>query len=235
MSEIHYIGNELEQFRHARNWKNYFGAIVRCYLGDRVLEVGAGIGGTTEFICDGTQEEWLCLERDPGMFLGLREKIGAGLLPACCSADKVDTISLPRSRVFDSILYIDVIEHIEKDAEELRSAYELLAPGGYLVVLVPAHQFVYSRFDKEIGHYRRYNKKSLLAVGPPGLQLERLVYLDSLGLVASLANRFFLRQAYPSLRQITVWDRWLIPLSKIADKLINYQTGKSLIAIWKKI
>jgi SAM-dependent methyltransferase len=234
MSEIPYIGNELELFQHARNWKNYFGGLLSPYLGARVLEVGAGIGGTTEFLCTGKQEKWLCLEPDPALYTDLKKKVDAGLLPACCSAVKGITQDLPRTEQFDAILYIDVIEHIEKDADELLSAYELLADGGYLIVLVPAHQFVYSPFDKAIGHYRRYNKRMLRTAGPAGLRLEKLVYLDSLGLMASVVNKLFLRQAYPTLPQITMWDKRLVPLSKIADKLIGYQTGKTLIGVWKK-
>jgi SAM-dependent methyltransferase len=234
MAEIPYIGNELEVFSHARNWKSYFGSRIKPYVKGRVLEVGAGLGGTTAVLCDGTQSEWICLEPDPALYEQLGKKLDDGELPACCSGIKGITTDLPTDRKFDAILYIDVIEHIEKDNDELRTASSLLADNGHLIVLVPAHQFVYSPFDKAIGHYRRYNKKMLRAAAPADLTLERLFYLDSTGLMASVVNKLFLKQSYPTLKQIVMWDRKLIPLSRIFDPLIGFQTGKALIAIWKK-
>jgi SAM-dependent methyltransferase len=234
MAEIPYIGNELEVFSHARNWKSYFGGKIKPYLRGKVLEVGAGLGGTTAVLCDGHEQEWLCLEPDPALYGELRKKTEEGELPSCCKAIKGVTADLPADRKFDAILYIDVIEHIEKDREELTRARDLLAKDGHLIVLVPAHQFVYSPFDKVIGHYRRYNKKMLRAAAPDGLRLERMFYLDSTGLMASIVNKLLLKQSYPTLRQIKMWDGKMIPVSRALDPLIGFRTGKALIAIWKK-
>ena len=233
MAEIPYIGNELELFSHATNWKNYFGGVLKPFLKGKVLEVGAGLGGTTAVLCDGTQPKWVCLEPDPALFEELNKKLGSGQLPACCIGIKGISGELRKDEKYDTILYIDVIEHIEKDGDELLTAKSLLAPGGHLIVLVPAHQFVYSPFDKAIGHYRRYNKKMLRSVAPPGLSLQKMVYLDATGLMASIVNKLFLKQPYPTLDQVKMWDKRLIPVSRIMDRIINYQTGKTLIAIWK--
>jgi SAM-dependent methyltransferase len=233
MAEIPYVGNELELFMHARNWKNYFGSFLRGYLSGRVLEVGAGIGSTTGFLCDGTQEKWLCLEPDPVLYGELTKKIAAGQFPSCCSAIKGTTRDLPKEEKYDAILYIDVIEHIEKDGEELAYARELLADGGHLIVLVPAHQSLFSPFDKAIGHYRRYNKKMLRAAAP-GLPLVKMIYLDSVGLFASGVNKLFLKQSYPTLKQINLWDKNMVPVSRVTDILTNHQLGKTLVGIWKK-
>ena len=234
MAEIPYIGNELELFMHARNWKNYFGSFLRGYLNGKVLEVGAGIGSTTGFLCDGTQEKWLCLEPDPTLYAELAKKLAEGSFPACCSAVKGITRDLPKEEKYNAILYIDVIEHIEKDGEELAYARELLADGGYLIVLVPAHQSLFSPFDKAIGHYRRYNKKMLRASAPPGLPLVKMIYLDSMGLIASGVNKLFLKQSYPTLKQINLWDKNMVPVSRVTDILTNHQLGKTLVGIWKK-
>jgi SAM-dependent methyltransferase len=219
---------------HAQNWKNYFGSHLRGYLTGRVLEVGAGIGSTTGFLCDGKQDKWLCLEPDPGLYDELAKKIADHDLPPCCSSFKGITRDLPKEEKYDAILYIDVIEHIEKDAEELAYAKELLSEGGHLIVLVPAHQSLYSPFDKAIGHYRRYNKKMLRAAAPPGLPLVKMIYLDSLGLFASAVNKLFLKQSYPTLKQISFWDKKIVPVSRFTDILIRHRTGKTLVAVWKK-
>jgi len=100
MAEIPYIGNELELFMHARNWKNYFGSFLRGYLKGKVLEVGAGIGSTTGFLCDGTQEKWLCLEPDPTLYAELAKKLADGSFPSCCSAIKGITRDLPKEEKY---------------------------------------------------------------------------------------------------------------------------------------
>jgi len=235
MAEITYIGNELELFQHAATWKRYYANILKPYIKENVLEVGAGIGSTTEYLCDGSPAKWLCLEPDPSLFEKLQQKIQKKELPSCCYAIKGIISDLQEDMKFDTILYIDVIEHIENDAAELQQAKEILSEGGHLIVLVPAHQSLFSPFDKTIGHYRRYNKKRLLSAIPKDLQHRKLVYLDSIGLLASLMNKFFLRQDYPTSKQINFWNKVMVPISKTTDRFVNYKLGKTLIGIWKKI
>lgn len=233
MSEIPYIGNELELFSHATNWKRYFGGVLKPYFGRKVLEVGAGLGGTTAALCDGGQDKWVCLEPDPVLFAELETRAETGQLPSCCVAQKGITGDLDADDRYDTILYIDVIEHIEKDARELAVAKRLLADKGHLIVLVPANQFLFSPFDKAIGHYRRYNRKMLRQAAPEGLLLKKMVYLDCAGFMASVVNKLFLRQSYPTIEQVRMWDNSLIPLSRVADVIIGHTIGKSLIAIWQ--
>jgi SAM-dependent methyltransferase len=135
---------------------------------------------------------------------------------------------------FDTIVYIDVLEHIEKDSEELSEAARHLRPGGHIIVLSPAHQRLYSPFDAAIGHFRRYNRSSLRAVSPVDLTLIRMRYLDSVGLLASLANSLFLRQSMPHKGQLQFWDNWIVPVSRVLDPLLFYSAGKTIIGIWRK-
>ena len=126
------------------------------------------------------------------------------------------------------------IEHIELDAEELRVAATRLSPAGAVVVLSPAHQWLYTPFDKAIGHFRRYSRTTLAGLSPPGLELVRLRYLDSVGLLASLSNALLLRQAMPTMRQVAFWDRVLVPVSTVVDPLSGYRLGKSVLAVWRR-
>ena len=233
MHEIAYAGRELELFQNATVWKSYVGTILRPYLLDNVLEVGAGIGGTTPFLCDGTQRRWVCLEPDPQLYAVLKQKIDDGVLPSCCVPVKGITIDLPQNEKYNAVLYVDVIEHIENDYEELKRAKSLLLPGGHLIVLVPAHQFLFSEFDAAIGHHRRYNKRLLRQVVPTDMELVTLRYLDSCGFFASLAKKIFLRREYPTLKQVRFWDKHLVGISTVTDKLSAYKFGKSLVGIWK--
>jgi len=229
-----YIGKELELFEKAHHWKAYYGNILKPYLKGDVLEIGAGIGGTTISLCDGSQNTWLCLEPDQQLASRILEKINQKKIPSFCEVETIYSNELPADALFDAILYMDVIEHIEHDDQELMTAYRHLKPGGALIVLVPAHQFLYTPFDKKIGHFRRYSKKRLLQAVPKELKKEKLLYLDSVGLSASLANKLLLHSAMPSENQIKVWDNYMVPLSKFVDPIFGYTVGKSVLGIWKK-
>jgi SAM-dependent methyltransferase len=225
MSQYTYEGSELDLFADARVWKSNLRRQLAPFLGPEVLEVGAGFGGTTRFLCKGNHRRWVCLEPDDALASRLAASIAEGSLPSCCQVSVGTTADLPDDS-FDTILYIDVVEHIEHDAEELARAAALLKPGGHLAVLSPAHQWLYTPFD--------HSKRSLAALSPPGLDRVRLRYLDTAGLLASLGNRLVLNSAMPSPRQIAFWDRYLVRASHILDPLLNYQLGKSVLGIWKR-
>lgn len=227
-----YIGNELEIFEHARNWKAYYGSFIKPMLGKQVAEIGAGLGGTTTALCDGTQESWLCVEPDQQLTNEIERKIKEGILPAICKS--FTGYSSDVEKQVDSILYIDVIEHIEDDKAELLQAAKLLKEGGCLFIIVPAHQSLYSPFDKMIGHYRRYSRQSLKEVVPASLEIQKLYYLDSAGYFASLVNKLFLKQTMPTLKQVKFWDRFIVPVSKITDRILGFSFGKSVLLVAKK-
>ena len=143
--------------------------------------------------------------------------------------------SLPSRERFDTILYIDVLEHIERDREELEQATEFLNPDGHLIILAPAHQWLFSPFDTAVGHFRRYSRRSLLRLGPSGMRVVQTRYLDSVGLLASLANRLLLRNALPTAGQIRVWDSYMVPCSQFFDPMIRYKFGKAVIVVWRRL
>jgi ubiquinone/menaquinone biosynthesis C-methylase UbiE len=228
-----YPGDELVLFQHATNWKKYFSRQINPFIKGNVLEVGAGIGATTLLLNDGSANQWLMLEPDEKMSVSLKKKIENKQLPGNCQLQTgtIDNIT----STFDTIIYIDVLEHIENDAEEIKKAATLLNTSGYIVVLSPAFQFLYSPFDKTIGHCRRYNRKMLRNITPGGLQENNIRYYDTVGYFAALMNKWLLRQKYPTVNQVRFWDKWMVPVSKVTDKLCLHSFGKSIIAVWKKI
>jgi len=234
-SEFSYSGTELDQAALAINWKAYFASRLTPYVIGRVLEVGAGLGGTTIRLRNSRQASWLCLEPDPKLASRLESTLRENSSFVPTSVVNGDITSLHADQQFDCILYIDVLEHIEADAEELARAAAHLAPEGVLVVLCPAFPILFSQMDYALGHFRRYTKSTLSAVFPPGLQRREVFYLDSLGMIASLANRLFLRQSAPNEKQVKFWDGWIIPLSRgFLDRLLAYSIGRSVIAVYSK-
>lgn len=229
-----YLGNELELFAHASNWKAYWAAHVGPFLGRDVLDVGAGLGATARTLAPGRAGRWVCLEPDLDFVQELTSQRDRGDLPARCEVLAGTTRGEHDLGEFDTVLYMDVLEHIEDDAAELRQAAALLRLGGHLVVLAPAHGWLFTPFDAAIGHFRRYTKRSLLALAPPGLTPVVARYLDAAGLLASLGNRLWLRSAMPTARQIALWDRGLVPISRWLDRPTGYHLGKSVLVVWTR-
>jgi SAM-dependent methyltransferase len=227
-----YVGTELELFAKATNWKSYYASRISRWIRGSVLEVGAGLGGTTRVLMNEAVSSWVCLEPDAALVAKITDW-----------SDRLDASVRPRPTVgfiedldpaerFDCILYIDVLEHIEDDRAELVRAASRLAPGGCLVVLAPAHQFLFSEFDRQIGHFRRYDRHMLRAIRPQRLREEDCFYLDSAGTLLSLANRLLLRSDAPTEAQIAIWDRAVVPVSRVLDAILGYRVGKTVIVVW---
>jgi SAM-dependent methyltransferase len=229
-----YVGSELDLFAEVHNWKEYWASQLRPFVQGDILEVGAGIGSNTRLLdVAGGSGRWVCLEPDPELLAQLTRNIRQSQAPRSYETLR-GTLESLSGRRFDTIVYIDVLEHIENDFGELNRAASCLRSGGRLIVLSPAHQRLFSPFDAAIGHFRRYNRKTLRAISPAGLRLERMRYLDCAGLSLSAANRLFLRQSMPTKAQLQFWDLWIVPLSRVFDKLFRYSLGKTIIAIWRR-
>ncbi len=226
--QFRYSGAELRLFERARRWKSYWMEQIGTFVRGDVLEVGAGIGANTRLLSRFGHGEWLCLEPDAELIRCIQSPAGGRRLRF---EGRVG--DLPDMKFFDTILYIDVLEHIEDDREELVRAKQHLRPDGSLIVLSPAWPFLFSPFDTAIGHYRRYTRKSLRAIAPAGMTEQRMAYLDSFGLLASAANRWFLRSRMPGEQQILFWDRMLVPVSMFLDSRLGWRLGKSILAIWQ--
>jgi 2-polyprenyl-3-methyl-5-hydroxy-6-metoxy-1,4-benzoquinol methylase len=234
MKPYRYIGEELDVFALASNWKTYVRGVVGEYLTGDVLEVGAGIGGTTWVLCDGRQRSWTCLEPDGDLLAALLRRTAASPLPIRPRVIAGTVSDLPPTPSYDAIIYIDVLEHIEDDAGELVRACAMLRPGGRLVVLSPAHQCLFAPFDAAIGHFRRYNRAMFVRLTPRTAALESLRYLDSAGMLLSAANRLILRSNRPTKTQIQLWDRWFVAMSRRIDGVFGWRLGKSLLGVWRR-
>jgi SAM-dependent methyltransferase len=233
-SETPYIGGELELFFLATNWKRYIKAEIGKYLVGDVLEVGAGIGGTTAALHEGTTRRWVCLEPDAGHAKHLRTLITKRRDHETTNVIVGSLRSLAERPSFDCVLYVDVLEHIQDDRHQIESAARLVRTGGHIVILSPAHRWLFSEFDRKIGHLRRYDKQQLRSLMPSGWIEKKIVYLDSIGVLLSLGNVLVLRQSMPSRLQIALWDRFCVPLSRVVDRIFLGKLGKSVLVVWHK-
>jgi SAM-dependent methyltransferase len=233
VSEFRYVGSELGLFGAVQNWKSYWSRQIRPFLKGDILEVGAGIGSNTQFLDPGGSGRWVCLEPDPQLADQLVQKLTETKTRRAYETI-CGTLQSVAGDQFDTIVYIDVLEHIENDREELAAAAALLRAGGRLIVLSPAHQCLFTPFDAAIGHFRRYDRPMLRSISPSSLRLDQVWYLDSVGLLLSAANRLFLRQSMPTKAQLSFWDRCVVPISRILDRCFVGSMGKTIVGIWRR-
>ena len=226
MSKIDYEGWELEHFDNSNNFRNYQNDLFKKHLRGHAAEVGPGNGENLQIYKDKVEILEL-YEPSKILYDNLISKFGS---------DKKfiinnEVFSL-KENTYDSILYLDVLEHIENDHQEIMKAFNSLKEGGKLIINVPAFQHLYSNFDKDVKHFRRYNKKTLLNLIKNLNYLSyELKYYDSLGYILSLMSKLFTKNYKNNFnKKIKIWNS-LIPLSKILDTLIFHSFGKSLILI----
>lgn len=229
---MNYVGTELEVFRDAVRWKAYWSAVAKPFVRGRVLDVGCGLGVNADHLWNERIKAYTFLEPDAALLAQVPENVNAAAAVRNEFIHGTTRDLLGRS--FDTLLYIDVLEHISDGKEELRRAADLLAPGGHLIILVPAFQILFSRFDTAIGHHRRYDRALLKAEIPPELERLQMRYLDSAGFLLSLGNKLLLRQGTPTSGQIRFWDRTIVPISRVTDKFVGHGFGRSLLSISRK-
>ena len=234
MADFKYAGSELDLFAAVHNWKTYWSNRIRPYVTGDVLEVGAGIGSNTPYLDSGDNGRWVCLEPDAELASQLTTNLERSGKKRTYETITGTLQDLDSNLRFDTILYIDVLEHIEDDRAELANAASRLEVGGRIIVLSPAHQGLFTPFDAAIGHFRRYNRQMLRRISPPDLLLDRLFYLDSAGLVLSGANLLLLRQSMPTTSQLRVWDKFVIPISRVLDRFLFNSVGKSIVGVWQR-
>ncbi len=210
--------------------KNYNGFLINDILSYRtsdkkLLDFGSGVGTYTHILKDRGLEV-SCIEIDPPM----REKLIADGLQTYA-----DITELPDNSI-DYIYSLNVLEHIENDGEILKVIYQKMSRDGIFYLYVPAFNSIYTQHDKRLGHYRRYTKKSLIPLAEAaGFKIAKSYYVDSLGFFATLLFKFIGNpQGDISTKSITIYDKWIFPLSKVLDIFFKPFFGKNLTLILKK-
>jgi len=187
----------------------------------RVLDFGAGTG-TYARHARALGYAVVCVELDDH----LRDRLTEDCFVVSSGLDAVPEMSQ------QAVYSFNVLEHIENDQGSLRELFRVMAPGGRLLLYVPAFPVLFSAFDHRVGHVRRYRRAELLArVQTAGFEVDRCVYADSLGFAASLAYRIFSRGTSGALRPgaVRAYDRFLFPLSRRLDGLLQHRFGKNLV------
>ncbi|MBT8520001.1 class I SAM-dependent methyltransferase [Polynucleobacter paneuropaeus] len=193
-----------------------------------VLEFGAGIGTLAKLMESKTGIKPDCIEIDPK----LQEILQTRQLTVYPSLSKIQ-------KKYDLIYTSNVLEHIENDIDSLKEIHSSLSDGGILSIYVPAFMFLYSKFDKRIGHVRRYELQELRKkVSDSGFQILVSQYPDSLGFFAWLLSKYSKdkNDEIGSTKKLIFYDKYLYPISQCLDRLgLRFILGKNILLIAKKV
>ena len=230
MGNMKYPGKELEIFDKATIWRKFIYALTKKFLSDGMLEIGAGLGSFTANYYKNLQKIVLT-DLDEENIKILKKKF---------SEEKNITINSKRINElegkFNTIIYLNVLEHIKNDLDEINSALNKLNTGGHLIILVPAHQNLFSKFDEAIGHHKRYNIEFFKFNKFENAKIQKLLFLDLVGYILYFLNKiFFKEEVYPSKLKILLWDKIFSPITIVLDYITRYKFGKNILCIYKKI
>lgn len=227
-----YAAEDLETIREARRYGAHVFDLFRPHIGRRVLEVGCGIGTMSQKLASvadiivGIEPNAACIER---VEAAMRHEPKFSLRP--CHLEECDVREL-RSHRFDTVYCVNVLEHIEDDVAALRMFGEVIVPGGRVLIFVPAVAAAYGPLDAELGHHRRYSKKSLSRVfAAAGLELTMLRYTNPIGLVGWLYNAHVSKARVHSLAQVRLFERFVAPWALPLERVLPPPIGLSLMAV----
>jgi SAM-dependent methyltransferase len=237
MANTQHIRDPLEEVRKRRLIIDRLDAWlmeeIRPYVGCRVLEVGCGHGNWIQHFLD--REVVAALDKDPGSVTLVQARFKGHSNFRAYTHDICDpaTEDLHQLRP-DTVVSLNVLEHIEDDVRALRNMTTLLTEGGTLVLVVPAHQRLYGTMDRSIGHVRRYCKADLATkLSLVGLSVERQWYVNVLGVLGWWINGHILRQVVPPTGQLR-WFNSLVPLLAWAERRVRPPFGLSLISVARR-
>lgn len=231
----------LELFAHSGSYNRFLWRRLRS-LGPprgRVLEVGCGIGNITHFLLAEPEVEAVhALDPDPAYVETVRRELGCSRLTlSACSLEAFRPPAFPEGSdgLYDAIVSSNVLEHIEDDRQAMRDFARLLRPGGVVLLLVPAHRWLYSDLDRNLSHYRRYRRRDLQELADvAGLRLEQARHFNPVGVLGWWLNGKVLRRAVLPAGQLRLYSRFAVPLSVLADRLNPFPLGISLLARFVK-
>jgi SAM-dependent methyltransferase len=225
------IGHEtLKTFSLAHNYNLWIINLFAPFIGNNILEIGSGIGNLTYYLqhfgkmsCVDISDYYLAhMHIDYPDITFYKYDV---------SDDAIQTL---KKKQFDTVVCVNVLEHVANDRKALDNLFAILKPGGRLLLYVPALQFLYGSVDKNLLHYRRYNKKSLdTMLRQVGFSVEKIFYSNFIAIAGWYFNSRIQRKKELSYWQTMLFDKFA-PIFEKIEKRVKPPVGMCLIAIARK-
>ncbi len=228
-----YTVADQQRMTKAKRYFDWQSDLSKAQLGRRILEVGCGLGNFTERLLDrelvvGIDIDPHCIQHHRTRFAGqpqIRSRVLDALDPAF--------LELRHERI-DSIVCLNVLEHIEQDQTVLERMQQVLPSGGRVVLMIPAFMALYGPIDHHLGHYRRYTRASLIETAArAGLRPRDIRYMNTAGFFGWWLNSKMGRQQQ-SEAQIATFDNYVVPVMARVEGWVRPPFGQSLFAVLEK-
>ncbi len=229
LAGVDYGGEYLEAQRSLKRYRAWVLAELAPYIGETVAEIGAGLGSYTEALLEFAQRLDL-VEPSRKLLPKLTRRFG--------DADKVTVFPetaetwlrrMPEN-TYDTLVMINVLEHIKDDSEVLHGVFRVLRPGGHVVLFVPALPFLFSPVDRLVGHYRRYRIEELKArTRTAGFEIVMARYFDLLGVVPWWIVHTVMGVTRFHGDLLAVYDSIGVPTTRLLERLIAPPIGKNVV------
>jgi len=237
-----WLSGELEEFELS-NYRKYQFELIAKYLGENILEIGSGDRSFTNQILKHSKQRERIISIEPSSTLFEMHK-NKYKFPDYISFHMMDLFDMTPQTfgLFDTAILIHVLEHIEEDRAALNKVHELLLPHGNVLIEVPALPSLFSVHDEMLGHYRRYDKKTLRAIVDTDKYIIKDIWFqDPIGVLGSLVFFKIKKTKLDSTsgvqlvkNQGNVYDKYIIPFESFIEKFVRFPIGLSLTAILQK-
>ncbi len=240
MSEEHcYAGKDLEAMTFAVNYHRWILSIFKPYLGTRIVEVGAGTGSFSELLLEHPLQSLSLVEPSTAMYQQL-----CGRIEKANPSARVRTYNAVFEKVADqiraseqpdSIIYVNVLEHIADDVHELSIVNQTLDPGGRLLIFVPALRWLHGSFDRQINHFRRYTRLELeQKCFAAGFRVISSRYFDLFGVLPWFVKYRLLQSKNMEPGALRFYDRRVVPIARSVESRMTPPLGKNVLLVAEK-
>ena len=228
---VEYDGGDLEALSILKNYQNWIFARVAPWLGGTAAELGAGIGSFSALFA-GNVISLDAIEPSAALQARLQHNVGSLGNVRVLHQTAEGWLANATPAQYDCVVMINVLEHIRDDAAVLRGIYQSLKPGGRLIVFVPALQFLFSNIDRQVGHFRRYERIELNSVlSKAGFKIADLRFFDILGILPWLVMNTWLGKTEFNPGLVGLYDRIGVPFTRAVESIVAPPIGKNLIAV----
>ncbi len=226
------LTDSLKVLERTKNYNRWIYDNIKDYAGNNILEIGCGTGNNTDMLLK-SGAKITGIEIDRKYYDCAAAKYKKNKNVKIIHADFLKTNKLKKN-FFDTVIMLNVLEHIKNDSAAVKKIHSLLKKGGRFINLAPAMRFACGRLDKELGHYRRYEKKDIRRLlKKNGFSAEKIFYMNIIGAAAWWANKN--RRGFPSSSPV-IFDKFFVPVLKPAEKILRPLVfmGQSIISVAKK-
>ena len=229
------IGREtLERMREVTRYNDWIFSKIRPFLGKRILEVGSGIGNFSEKFLKESELVVFLTDCDEKYIRILRERFGdephVKIFPYDLNCPHPDITGMN----IDTVVCLNVLEHVQQEEYALGQLHEILSDGGRLILQLPAHRWLYGSLDRELGHYRRYEwEETHVLMEKLGFVIEDIFFFNLFGVPGWFVNSRLLKRRILPGGQLKLFNL-LAPLFILTEKALRPPIGLSLFCIARK-